>query len=297
MLRRARRHPPRDQPRRRRHLSRSRPAHRLPHLRSAQPALARRRPPRARRLRSPHGRGADPPVRRVWRASRPHLRPHRRLVRTCGGAASRTRAVRKNRRKHQPRRERKIAAIGIHVARGVTSHGFAFNVTTDLARFRSHQSLRHHRPSRDQSRKGSHAIPQACPASNPSRTRPPGSSAWSSTSRSWRSKASPLSAPRRKLARRNRPPPDPASPRISGTRIPRSKTRRSRFLPRSSACATPKTAPFPPEPRRVRRSTPSAAPRPRFIIRQEQMRGAPRQTKPCVCRSFETGTTGTALRV
>ncbi len=30
---------------------------------------------------------------------------------------------------------RKIAAIGIHVARGVTSHGFAFNVTTDLADF------------------------------------------------------------------------------------------------------------------------------------------------------------------
>jgi len=32
-------------------------------------------------------------------------------------------------------RERKIAAIGIHVARGVTSHGFAFNVTTDLSGF------------------------------------------------------------------------------------------------------------------------------------------------------------------
>jgi lipoyl(octanoyl) transferase len=32
--------------------------------------------------------------------------------------------------------ERKIAAIGIHVARGVTSHGFAFNVTTDLGDFR-----------------------------------------------------------------------------------------------------------------------------------------------------------------
>jgi lipoyl(octanoyl) transferase len=31
--------------------------------------------------------------------------------------------------------ERKIAAIGIHVARGVTSHGFAFNVTTDLKDF------------------------------------------------------------------------------------------------------------------------------------------------------------------
>lgn len=32
-------------------------------------------------------------------------------------------------------RERKIAAIGIHVARGVTSHGFAFNLTTDLRDF------------------------------------------------------------------------------------------------------------------------------------------------------------------
>jgi lipoyl(octanoyl) transferase len=30
---------------------------------------------------------------------------------------------------------RKICAIGIHVARGVTSHGFAFNVTTDLSGF------------------------------------------------------------------------------------------------------------------------------------------------------------------
>jgi lipoyl(octanoyl) transferase len=35
-----------------------------------------------------------------------------------------------------PRSEAKIAAIGIHVARGVTSHGFAFNVTTDLRDFR-----------------------------------------------------------------------------------------------------------------------------------------------------------------
>ncbi len=30
---------------------------------------------------------------------------------------------------------RKVCAIGIHVARGVTSHGFAFNITTDLRDF------------------------------------------------------------------------------------------------------------------------------------------------------------------
>jgi len=37
--------------------------------------------------------------------------------------------------KDRPNGERKIAAIGIHVARGITTHGFAFNVTTDLSEF------------------------------------------------------------------------------------------------------------------------------------------------------------------
>ena len=55
---------------------------------------------------------------------RGHLQCGRLLDESCGTED-----------KDAPLGERKIAAIGIHVARGVTSHGFAFNVTTDLRNF------------------------------------------------------------------------------------------------------------------------------------------------------------------
>ena len=61
----------------------------------------------------------------VWcHLRRGHLQCGRPLDESCGTED-----------KDAPLGERKIAAIGIHVARGVTSHGFAFNVTTDLGNF------------------------------------------------------------------------------------------------------------------------------------------------------------------
>jgi len=48
---------------------------------------------------------------------------------------SRCRAQADEHTKDNPQGERKIAAIGIHVSRGVTSHGFAFNLSTNLDHF------------------------------------------------------------------------------------------------------------------------------------------------------------------
>ena len=47
------------------------------------------------------------------------------------------------------RPERKVAAIGVRVAKGVTMHGFALNCDPDLHGFRPYRSLRHHRRRRD----------------------------------------------------------------------------------------------------------------------------------------------------
>jgi lipoyl(octanoyl) transferase len=69
------------------------------------------------------------------------------LIRLCGGFGVRAGRIcgltgvwcgvslPQNSTEGTPSAGRKIAAIGIHVARGITSHGFAFNVSTDLRDF------------------------------------------------------------------------------------------------------------------------------------------------------------------
>ena len=96
-----------DRPRRRRHVSRPRADGRLSDYRSAR-MEARCRRLRARR-RAGHHRHARPST-----ASRPAAIP--KLTGVWVG-------------------ERKIAAIGVHISRWVTSHGFALNVITDLSYF------------------------------------------------------------------------------------------------------------------------------------------------------------------
>ena len=128
--RRPRRHPPRDQPRRRRHLPRPRPAHRLPHLRPPQPP----QPSSGSRLG---------PVDFVRLMEEALIRlcavfgvPAGRICGLTGVWCGLPRQSGQTRSKDMPPpRRRKIAAIGIHVSRGITSHGFAFNLTTDLRDF------------------------------------------------------------------------------------------------------------------------------------------------------------------
>jgi lipoyl(octanoyl) transferase len=58
------------------------------------------------------------------------------LIRTCADFGVATHRVRGMTGVWTLRNEAKIAAIGIHISRGVTSHGFALNVSTDLDQFK-----------------------------------------------------------------------------------------------------------------------------------------------------------------
>jgi lipoyl(octanoyl) transferase len=58
------------------------------------------------------------------------------LIRTCADFGVATRRVRGLTGVWTLRDQAKIAAIGVHISRGVTSHGFALNVSTDLEHFK-----------------------------------------------------------------------------------------------------------------------------------------------------------------
>jgi lipoyl(octanoyl) transferase len=58
------------------------------------------------------------------------------LIRSCADFGVATRRVPGMTGVWSLRNEAKVAAIGIHISRGVTSHGFALNVSTDLGHFK-----------------------------------------------------------------------------------------------------------------------------------------------------------------
>jgi len=58
------------------------------------------------------------------------------LIRTCADFGVATHRVRGMTGVWTLRNEAKVAAIGVHISRGVTSHGFALNVSTDLDHFK-----------------------------------------------------------------------------------------------------------------------------------------------------------------
>lgn len=58
------------------------------------------------------------------------------LIRTCADFGVATQRVRGMTGVWTLRNEAKIAAIGVHISRGVTSHGFALNVSTQLDHFK-----------------------------------------------------------------------------------------------------------------------------------------------------------------
>ena len=216
-----------------------------------------RQPPRPGRLRPPHGRGAHPPLRRVWRAGRAHLRLDRRLVRRPVGRQLSSDESRARRRPKTPpggraqnRRHRHSRRPRRHLAR------IRLQRHHRSARFPPHQSLRHHRPPRDEPRKRSPATPSPCPALESIAHR---------AARQFGLVFNEQVSRRRKPRRSARPGAscrDPAGTERRNSRLPnfRQKTRRSRSHPRSSACATQKTAPSRPECRTARPASATAPP-------------------------------------